>query len=309
VSIVYISHFLEECRELAGRYTVLRDGDAVGSGVMGEVDERILIRLMVGRDIAEIYPRKARGIGAPVLTVQDLAGRRSPASVSFTLHAGEILGVAGLVGAGRTETLRAIFGLDQVAHGTVAVFGREATRDGPARRLRDGVGFLSEQRKEEGLMLNQSLADNLTLSRMRPFTRLGWLDRRRQAGATRSWIERLDIRAEGPGQVVQHLSGGNQQKVALGRLLYHEARILLLDEPTRGIDVGSKAQLYRVMVELAAAGKAIIFVSSYLPELFGLSDTIAVLCRGRLVATRAAAEWTEEAVLSAALGQASAQTA
>ena len=303
VGIVYISHFLEECREIADRYTVLRDGGTVGTGPMNAVDEPTLVRLMVGREISEIYPTKTHMIGEPVLGVRGLAGRRKPSSVSFTLHAGEVLGLAGLVGAGRTETLRALFGLDAVEAGTVVVQGREATQAGPAHRLRDGIGFLSENRKEEGLMLNQSLADNLTLTRLRPFTKGGFLRKAKQHAAARDWIGRLDVKAQGPAQTMNQLSGGNQQKVAFGRLLYHGAKILLLDEPTRGIDVGSKAQLYRMVMELAGEGKAIVFVSSYLPELLGLCDTIGVMCRGRLVAVRPTAQWTEETILAVAIGQ------
>ena len=303
VSIIYISHFLEECQEIADRYTVLRDGLSVGTGPMGEVDAPSLVRLMVGRDLGDIYPQKQHEIGAPVLELRDLKGRHKPASVSLTLHAGEVLGIAGLVGAGRTETLRAVFGLDAVADGAIYVHEREHSHAPPSQRLAEGIGFLSENRKEEGLMLNQSLADNLTMTRMQPFTKLGLIDEGRQRHTARDWIDRLAVRAEGPDQPIYQLSGGNQQKVAFGRLLYHKADILLLDEPTRGIDVGSKAQLYRLIVELAAAGKAIIFVSSYLPELLGICDTIGVMCRGHLAAVRPTAAWTEEAILSVAIGQ------
>lgn len=303
VSIIYISHFLEECQAVADRYTVLRDGLTVGTGPMEDANVPTLVRLMVGRELSDIYPRRAHEIGPPVLETRGLSGDPKPTSVDLTLRAGEILGIAGLVGAGRTETLRALFGLDRVEAGEVLVWSREHTHARPAERLKEGVGLLSENRKEEGLMLNQSLADNLTMTRFRPFQRLGFLDGARQRAAAREWIERLDIRAEGPLQPVGQLSGGNQQKVAFGRLLYHEARILLLDEPTRGIDVGSKAQLYRLIVALAAEGKAVLFVSSYIPELLGICDTIAVMCRGRLVARRPTAAWTEEEILSAALGQ------
>lgn len=303
VSIVYISHFLEECQEVADRYTVLRDGESVGTGAMDDVDEQTLVRLMVGREISEIYPRKRHTIGAPVVEVKNLSGKVKPTSVNLTLHAGEIFGIAGLVGAGRTETLRVLFGLDEVAGGTVVVGNRDATQDGPTRRLRDGIGFLSENRKEEGLMLNQTLAANLTITRLKPFARMGFLDKARQLAVTRSWMERLDIKAEGPDQFIHQLSGGNQQKVAFGRLLYHDADIFLLDEPTRGIDVGSKAQLYQLIAELAGGGKAVLFVSSYLPELLGLCDTIGVMCRGQLVAVRAADAWTEEEILATAIGQ------
>jgi ribose transport system ATP-binding protein len=302
VSIVYISHFLEECREVADRFTVMRDGQTVGTGRMAAVEEPALVRMMVGRDLGEIYPQRSPEIGEPVLELRELRGQPKPTSVSLTLHQGEILGIAGLVGAGRTEMLRACFGLAKVKGGAVFVLGRESTHARTPQRLAQGFGFLSEDRKEEGLMLNQSVADNLTLTRLGPFTRGGFIRESRQRAIARDWIEKLAIRTQGPAQAVYQLSGGNQQKVAIGRLLHHDARILLLDEPTRGIDVGSKAQIYRLIVALAAAGKAIIFVSSYLPELLGICDTIGVMSRGRLVALRPAAEWTEESILSAAIG-------
>ena len=171
------------------------------------------------------------------------------------------------------------------------------------RRLADGIGLLSENRKEEGLLLNRSVADNLTMTRYGALARWGFISQGRQRQAAASCISRLDVRAQGPGQPVNELSGGNQQKVALGRLLHHEAKILLLDEPTRGIDVGSKVQIYKLMAELAAQGKAIIFVSSYLPELLGVCDTIGVMCRGVLSAIRPAAQWTEHSIITAAIGQ------
>jgi ribose transport system ATP-binding protein len=164
------------------------------------------------------------------------------------------------------------------------------------------MGLLSENRKEEGLMLQRSLADNLTMTRFAPVSRFGFVSARRQRECTREWMKRLDVRAQGPGQTVGELSGGNQQKIAFGRLLHHAAKILLLDEPTRGIDVGSKAQIYRLMGELAAAGKAVVFVSSYLPELLGVCDTIGVMCRGALSAVKPARDWTEHSIIATAIG-------
>ncbi len=304
VSIVYISHFLEECQAVCDRYTVLRDGESVGTGNIKEASVTDIIRLMVGRDVSEIYPRIPHSFGETILEVRGLAGRERPSSVSFELRAGEILGLAGLVGAGRTETLRAIFGLDAMKAGSVAVLGRSSTGLDPSDRLAEGVGLLSEDRKEEGLLLGRSLADNLTLTRLGPVTRMGLVSDRRQQELTQSWMKRLDVRARGPAQAVGELSGGNQQKIAIGRLLHHEARILLLDEPTRGIDVGSKAQIYRLVGELAAQGRAVIFVSSYLPELLGVCDTIGVMCRGTLVEKRPVGEWTEHSIMAAAVGQA-----
>lgn len=304
VSIVYISHFLEECLRVCDGYTVLRDGRSVATGRMANASLPGILRQMVGREINDVYPRIPHRLGEPVLTVRGLAGTPKPQSVSFTVRAGEIFGVAGLIGAGRTETLRVLFGLDEQAAGTVAVLGAEAGRVSPRRRLQQGVGLLSENRKEEGLMLNRSLADNLTLTHFRPVSQAGLIRRRRQLACTREWMERLSVRARSPAQPVGELSGGNQQKIAIGRLLHHDARIFLLDEPTRGIDVGSKTQIYRLMGELAAQGRAVVFVSSYLPELMGVCDTIGVMRRGEMAAVRPAADWTEHEVIAAAVGAA-----
>ena len=303
VSIIYISHFLEECQRIGDRYTVLRDGESVACGTMPAADLGQIIRAMVGREINDIYPRTPHTLGEPVFELRAVAGRVRPRSATLKLRAGEILGLAGLIGAGRTETLRACFGLETIESGAVVVRSKEATHRSPTQRLVDGIGLLSENRKEEGLMLNRSLADNLTLTRHGPFTRCGFIQNRRQEQAAKTWMERLEVRARHPNQPASELSGGNQQKIALGRLLHHEATILLLDEPTRGIDVGSKAQIYKLMGQLAAQGKAIIFVSSYLPELLGVCDTIGVMCRGVLSDVRPADQWTEHAIMTAAIGQ------
>ena len=303
VGIVYISHFLEECQRVCDRYTVLRDGESVGGGSMSSANISEIIHLMVGREIKDIYPRFPHALGAPVLEIKGLAGVAKPKSVGLTLRAGEILGIAGLVGAGRTEMLRALFGLDAVRAGTITLFQMTKTHGTPTSRVADGMGLLSENRKEEGLMLNRSLADNLTLSRFQSLSRFGFINRRQQRACTRDWMRRLDVRAEGPDQTIGELSGGNQQKVAIGRLLHQEAKIFLLDEPTRGIDVGSKAQIYDLMGRLAGEGKAVIFVSSYLPELLGVCDTIGVMCRGVLSAVRPSAEWTEHGIIAAAVTQ------
>jgi ribose transport system ATP-binding protein len=303
VSIIYISHFLEECQRIADRYTVLRDGQTVATGTMSDAILSDIIHHMVGRELGEIYPEIPHEIGEPVLEMRSVAGVRRPINATLTLRKGEIMGVAGLIGAGRTETLRAIFGLDQIKEGVLIVSGRDF-RPTPARSLARGLGMLSENRKEEGLMLNLSLTENLTLPRLSPFSRGGVLDTARQRDTTTHWIDRLRIRARAPAQPIGELSGGNQQKIAIGRLLHSETQILLLDEPTRGIDVGSKAQIYQLIGELAAAGRSIIFVSSYLPELLGICDTIAVMCRGRIIDVKPVADWTEHSIIAAAIGQA-----
>ena len=304
VAIVYISHFLEECQALCSRWTVLRDGESVGQGEMAGTPVEQIIRLMVGRDVHDLYPRTPHEIGPPVLELESVAGRSKPSSVSLALHRGEILGIAGLVGAGRTETLRVLFGLDEWKGGTVAWDGRTDRGEAPCDRLARGMGLLSEDRKDEGLLLNRSIAENLLITRMGPLTKLGWILPGRVREQASRWIHAMEVKAPGPDAAVGNLSGGNQQKVALGRLLYHEAGILLLDEPTRGIDVGSKASIYRRIGEAARDGKSVVFVSSYLPELLGVCDTIAVMCRGSLVASRPASAWTEHEIIAAAIGRA-----
>lgn len=301
VSVIYISHFLEECRRIADTFTVLKDGEAVHSGRMADITNDELVRRMTGRDVGDLYVRHRVEPGPVVLHVAGLETGPRVADVNFSVHAGEILGLAGLIGAGRTECLRGVFGLDPVSGGEVRVAAQSGFAT-PARRWAQGVGFLSEDRKEEGLLLARSLADNVTATKLGRFGRFGFISGSRQERATRHWIEELAIRCEGPGQAAAHLSGGNQQKVALARLLEHPARIFLLDEPTRGIDVGSKAQIYRRIDRLAAEGAAVILVSSYLPELLGLCDRIGVMCRGRLVALRSREEWTEASLLQAAIG-------
>ena len=303
VSVVYISHFLEECQRVCDRFTVLRDGASVGAGEMGTTPLDEILHLMVGREMEDIYPRFDHSPGESALEFTALQGRKKPRSVTLSLRKGEILGIAGLVGAGRTETLRACFGLDRVHSGRIEIEGHERTHGTPRDRLRQGMGLLSENRKEEGLLLNQSLANNLTLTHFLPCSRMGFINHSKQLALTRKWIEKLGVRTAGPQQAIGELSGGNQQKIAIGRLLHHDAEILLLDEPTRGIDVGSKAHIYRLVGELAAAGKAILFVSSYLPELLGVCDTIGVMCRGVLQEVRPTSEWDEHQILAVAVGQ------
>jgi ribose transport system ATP-binding protein len=302
VSVIYISHFLEEVEEIADRFTVLRDGENVGGGAPTEFSRAHIIELMVGRCLNEQYPSVPHTMGEPVLELDDLAGLELPRDVRLTLHRGEILGIAGIVGAGRTELLRAIFGLDPVKQGQITVHSLRSDRASPGRRIEQGIGLLSEDRKTEGLALAQSITDNLTYSRLRPYSKLGWLNLGRRRANVRGWLDRLRVRYRSPEQPVGELSGGNQQKIALGRLLHQEADVLLLDEPTRGVDVGSKAEIYRLIGELAKQGKAILFVSSYLPELLGVCDRLAVMARGRLSPVRAIGEWTAEQIMAAATG-------
>ena len=296
VTVLYVSHFLEEVREIADAYTVLRDGRTVGAGRIEGTSIASLVEQMAGRAIDTLFPRSARSPGEVILELTALAGAVKPTRADLVLRRGEVLGLAGLVGAGRTELLRAVFGLDPVARGTVRV-GAYTGPASPARRLAQGVGLLSEDRKGEGLATALSIADNLTLSTLARLGSVGLVSRRRQLEATRRWIDKLGIRCRGPEQAVADLSGGNQQKVALGRLLHHDVDVFLLDEPTRGIDVGSKAQIYQLIDDLARAGKAVLLVSSYLPELLGVCDRVAVMRRGELGPARPAQGLTEHGVL------------
>ena len=304
VSVIYISHFLEEITRLAGRYTVLKDGQSVGSGEVAGTTQAQLIRLMVGREVTELYPVRAAQSGQTVLEVRGLKAGSRLRQADLTVAAGEIVGVAGLIGAGRTELVSALFGLDKSTGGTVVLEGRDVTGRTPGEGWRAGLGFLSEDRKEEGLMLALSVAENTVLPKLGKFGRLGWLNRRGMESAAGGWIERLGVKARGPAQCVAELSGGNQQKVALARLLEYPARIFLLDEPTRGIDVGSKAQIYELIAGLAREGRAVVLVSSYLPELFGMCDRIAVMRRGELVDCLPRGAWTEHSLMAAAVGTA-----
>lgn len=304
VTVVYISHFLEEVEAVADRFTVLRDGLAVATGAVKDFRRDQIIEQMVGRKLDEQYPRVPHWPGDPLLQVTDVIGHPMPCGASLTVRRGEILGIAGLLGAGRTELLRTIYGLDDVVSGKVVVRGVGSRDDrlGVRDRIRQGVGFLSEDRKGEGLALAQSVEDNLTYSRLGGAGPLGWIGFGARRAAVEGWIKKLGVRCASVGQPVGDLSGGNQQKVALGRLLYQQADLLLLDEPTRGVDVGSKAEIYRLIGELAAQGKAVLFVSSYLPELLGVCDSLAVMARGRLSPVRQVADWTPERVMAFATG-------
>jgi ribose transport system ATP-binding protein len=302
VSVIYISHFLEECRQIADRYTVLKDGETVGSGFISEASLDHLVTLMTGREVKDLYPRTEHAPGAVVLEVKAAASEPRLKRATLQIRSGEVFGLGGLIGAGRTDLLRAIFGLDQLAAGQICVVGANEHVHGPRERWLQGIGFLSENRKEEGLMLNQSIADNLTLTKMNRLGRWGWINGPRQRAVAQRWVDELRVKCQDAGQTIGQLSGGNQQKVALARLLEHPARIFLLDEPTRGIDVGSKAQIYQLVSELAAAGKAVVVVSSYLPELLGLCDTIGVMCRGELLAVRPRGDWTEAEIMRVATG-------
>ncbi|MGE3313495.1 MAG: sugar ABC transporter ATP-binding protein [Planctomycetaceae bacterium] len=301
IGIIYISHFLEEIRQVCDSYTVLRDGHVTGSGKLAGTGEAEIVRLMVGRSIDELFPQVPHETGAEIVTVRALSGRRSPKDVSLELRRGEILGIAGLVGSGRTELLRCLMQLDPVASGAVQIAPRPHS-DGGNSGNADIFGLVSEDRKGEGLAVSRSIADNVTYGRLGQYGVAGFINLRRRRAAVRDWMSTLSVKARSPEQPVSDLSGGNQQKVAIARVLHQDVDVLLLDEPTRGIDVGTKAEIYRLMGTMAARGKSILFVSSYFTELLAVCDRIGVMARGRLREIRPAAEWTEESLLQSAIG-------
>jgi ribose transport system ATP-binding protein len=299
--VIYISHFLEEIRAIGDDYAVLRDGRSVGAGSLAEVDEAQIVALMVGRTVTDLFPQVPHTPGDPLLTVHGLSGTSSPHAVELTLNRGEIFGLAGLVGAGRTELVRCLYGLDPVRQGQIKL-AELTLSGGPRGRIRAGLGMVSEDRKREGLALSRSIADNLTLSRLEPYQVCGVMQPERRRAAVTEWLQTMQVKCRDQDQAIGELSGGNQQKVALGRVLHQGADLLLLDEPTRGIDVGTKADIYRLIGRLAAEGKTILFVSSYLTELLAMCDRIGVMSRGRLRAVRPTKEWTEATIMNIAVG-------
>ena len=303
IALIYISHFLEECMQIGDRYLVLRDGESVASGSLENVSHTGLIEAMVGRDVGEIYPQVPHTPGKSILLLKGLRGENKPVDVDLELREGEILGIAGLIGAGRTETLRVLFGLDKCHGGCVHYQGVSLTRSwSGSGQVSRGFGFLSENRKDEGLMLDQSIRDNALLSSWNRFARWGgWIDSGHSAGVARENIEKLQTRYSGLDQKTSDLSGGNQQKIALARLLAQNAQVFLLDEPTRGIDIKSKIEIYRLIGQLAESGRSVIIVSSYLPELLGICDRIAVMSRGRLVACKDHSHWTAHSIMETAV--------
>ncbi|UQA95548.1 sugar ABC transporter ATP-binding protein [Streptomyces halobius] len=312
VGIIFITHHLDEIGALGDRVTVLRDGRSVGE-VPATTDEDRLIRLMVGRDIAEQYPRRRPDEpGAPLLRVRGLTrhgakgARGAPAGpvfegVDFEVRAGEVVGLAGLVGAGRTELARAVFGADRYDAGTVEVDGKQLARGDVRAAMRAGLGLVPEDRKGQGLVLDASLQDNLTLARLDRDARGGWVDRRRQRRQAAAVAGQLKVRMSGLGQSARTLSGGNQQKIVIGKWLLAEARLLILDEPTRGIDVGAKVEIYQLINELTAAGCAVLMISSDLPEVLGMSDRVLVMAQGRLAGELPAGRATQDAVMELAV--------
>ena len=278
VAILYVTHRLEEIFEIGDRITVLRDGQFITTAPTDQFTHDSLIRSMVGRQIEALYPqREHKQFGKTLLSVQGLRLQGSPFSINLEVHAGEIVGLGGLVGAGRTETVRAIFGADPIGAGTVLVDGKLLQPGSPEQAVRAGLGLLTEDRKELGLLAALSIRENVTIADLSAFTRLGVISRKQETSLVNNLVPRLRLKYHSIEQPISSLSGGNQQKVLLSRWLATRAKVLLLDEPTKGVDVGAKADIYTIIGDLAAQGLGIVVVSSYLPELLGICDRVIVL--------------------------------
>lgn len=309
VGMIYITHKLDELEGIADEVTVLRDGQFVGAAPYAEVTRDDLIRMMVGRDLSDLFPKTAASVGAPALEVQDISLRHPdrPGSllvnnISFQANRGEVLGVFGLMGAGRTELLQTLFGLHPaLASGSVRVDGQPVDIRSPEDAIRAGLALVPEDRKEEGLVLSMSVAANTTLACLRRIERWGLLQPRLERELVGGYVERLGIKTPSLAQTARNLSGGNQQKVVLSKWLATSPKVLMLDEPTRGIDINAKREIYALIDELAHTGLAIVMVSSELPEILAIADRILVMAEGRKTAEFTRAEATEERLLHAAL--------
>jgi rhamnose transport system ATP-binding protein len=303
VGTIYISHRLEELPQVADRVTALRDGRLVGTRPMAEVDRSELIRMMVGRSLSAVFPKVEVEPGEVVLEAEGIGCRESGVrDVSLSVRSGEILGLAGLVGAGRTEAARILFGLTPADSGTIRVLGKAVAIDSPGDAVALGIGYVPEDRRRYGIIPPMSVADNATLATLGAISSGGLLDRDRARALASAMTAKMGVKTPSIDTPVGDLSGGNQQKVALARWLATDPRVLILDEPTQGIDVGAKAEIHRLMGELARKGLAIIMISSELPEILGMSDRIAVMCGGRIVGTLDRDRATQEEVLHLALG-------
>jgi ABC-type sugar transport system ATPase subunit len=298
VTAIYVSHRMEEIFRLCDTVTVLRDGRHVATQPIGALDRASLVQLMIGRRLDEYFPAHVQAKpGEELLRVEGLSSPPAFSGVSFTLQAGEVLGVAGLVGAGRSEVAQALFGLDPHATGTVRVAGREVRIGSPREAMQAGVGLVPEDRKRQGLVLSMTAAANTTLATLRSLARLSFIWHRAERALARTYFERLRVRASGPDAPTAGLSGGNQQKLVLAKWLAAECRILILDEPTRGVDVGAKAEIHALIDELAARGSGVILISSELPEILNLSTRILVLREGRLAGELPRERATQDAVM------------
>jgi ribose transport system ATP-binding protein len=302
VAIIYISHRMEEIFKISDRITVMRDGVSVDTKRTADTSNDEVVRKMVGRDLADYYPAKTSKIGPIVFEAKKLSSERKFQDVSFQVKAGEIVGFSGLMGAGRTEIMRSIFGIDPLDGGEMYLEDKKITISSPNDAIRQGIGFLTENRKEEGLILDYSISENISLPSIDGFRKNGLIDTQAEKDFVELLMERLQVKAEGSDDIVSGLSGGNQQKVVLAKWIGIGSKVLILDEPTRGVDVGAKREIYQLMNELADRGVAIVMVSSDLPEVLGVSDRIVVVHEGKISGELQRGEATEEKIMKLATG-------
>jgi rhamnose transport system ATP-binding protein len=302
-AVLFISHRLEEVFALCDTVTIMRDGQVVHDATTAELTPGEVVRRMVGRELSALFPKEDAEIGAPLLRVHRLTREGVFTDVSFEVRAGEIVALAGLVGAGRSEVARAIFGIDRADAGHVEVDGRRLPGRRPLAAMRAGLGFVPEDRRQQGLVMDLSVARNATITRMGALARGGIIRGRAERRLAKEWATRLQLKFHKLDDPVGFLSGGNQQKVVLAKWLATEPKVLIVDEPTRGIDVGTKAEVHRLLSELAGRGVAVLMISSELPEVLGMADRVLVMHEGRLTGELSRAEATEERVMQAATGQ------
>ncbi|WP_062228741.1 sugar ABC transporter ATP-binding protein [Aureimonas frigidaquae] len=303
VGIVYVSHRMNEIFQISDRITVLRDGRTIDTRAANDVTSDALVSMMVGREIGQMFPKEVIPLGDTVLEVENLSHAGKVRDVSFSVRAGEILGIAGLVGSGRTELAQTIFGVTPATSGQIRIDGRPVTVGTVREAIGHGIAYVPEDRAQHGLVRPQTIRENVSMAILNRLTRWGVVDTARETAAAARAIERFAIRARGPGQVVAQLSGGNQQKVVIAKWLATDPRILILDEPTRGVDVGAKAEIHRLMNQLAAQGLAIVMISSELPEVLGMSDRVLVMNGGRMSAILDRSAATPEAVGAAMMSE------
>ena len=302
VAIIYISHRMEEIFEISDRITVMRDGMTVDTTLTKETNVDDVVRKMVGREISDYYPKKNAEIGETVFEVKNLSGTSGFENISFSVKSGEIVGFSGLMGAGRTEIMRGIFGIDPISQGEIILEGKKVQLKNPSTSIKAGVGFLTENRKEEGLVLDFSIKDNISLPSIDEFRVRGLIDTKTEDEFVQLLMKRLTVKAQNEDISAGSLSGGNQQKVVLAKWIGIGPKVLILDEPTRGVDVGAKREIYQLMNELAERGVAIVMVSSDLPEVLGVSDRILVVHEGKIAGELNRTEATQEKIMNLATG-------
>lgn len=311
VSTIYISHRMEEIFQICDRVTVLRDGQYIGTKQIGETNMNDLIKMMIGREIGERYPARNSKIGDVALEAEHFTKKGVFEDISFAVHTGEILGVSGLIGAGRTEIMQAIFGYLPFESGTLKIFGKEVHIHSPEEAIAHGIGFITEDRKTEGLMLSKSVQLNVALPNLKRISNRSIIDNKKDSSLAQQAIKELFIRCSSPAETCENLSGGNQQKVIFSKWIFTDPKILILDEPTRGVDVGAKKEIYNIINALAEKGVAVIMVSSELPEILGMSDRVMIIHEGHLtgildnkpeIAAAGATMATQENIMTLATG-------